>query len=756
MRGGSGDDALSGRGGNDTFIGTFGYDTVDGGSGIDTIDFSALNNDSSGQAYVYISLQYGQPSYVGSFTYSLNSIENATGTQYNDQFIGNSANNILIGLEGDDTFYDYGGNDTIVGGSGNDLIYSGEGQDLIDGGEGLKDTISFYRSGNYFSSSAVYVNLQDGITMKEGATDTLAGIECVIGTEFDDTIVGDNQDNQLSGMEGDDSLEGGSGNDTLYGSIGKDTLRGGIGEDLARFDGLDGIGGSVTINLRKYYALINGAYAQTLDSIEDVSGTINSDTIIGDDSSNKLSGGKGGYDAIYGCGGDDTLSMDDFGGSYGSWFTVIMHGGEGNDTVDYSSLNLFDNNNYVNIDLSNGTASRYISSWGWMGLAGDTLISIENVITGAGNDTIYGNEAANNLNGGDGVNTIFGFDGDDTLIGGSGADYLWGGSGSDRFVGRDGNDYFYDYEGVSYYDGGDGTDTVDYSYTEDTTGINIDLNNHLDSTQDRFFDVEIIYGTDYTDSIKGDTAANQLHGRSGDDVLYTGGGNDSIYGDDGIDTLSFADLQAEASVEIDLSLQTYSIFSDGNRQVLINALYITGIENIVGSSGGDKLAGDGSSNLLNGGEGNDLLVARNQYPTSDSDTLTGGSGADTFRFSSYGKGDVVTDFSSADNDKIEIYLDDYSNGNYDAIGGGSFIPIVYENSLGSAGCYILAQQGDENPTTGTSAPTLYFNKHDGSLTYWASGLLAGSESRIAYISNNISSNIDFAQFVFIAPGQQIP
>ncbi|WP_292783534.1 M10 family metallopeptidase C-terminal domain-containing protein [Nostoc sp. NMS9] len=55
----------------------------------------------------------------------------------------------------------------------------------------------------------------------------------------------------------------------------------------------------------------------------------------------------------------------------------------------------------------------------------DKLVSIENLIGTAGNDTIVGNDTNNVLDGGAGS---------DTLVGGYGTDVLTGGAGADKFV----------------------------------------------------------------------------------------------------------------------------------------------------------------------------------------------------------------------------------------------------------------------------------------------------------------------------------
>ena len=60
-------------------------------------------------------------------------------------------------------------------------------------------------------------------------------------------------------------------------------------------------------------------------------------------------------------------------------------------------------------------------------------VTIENATSGAGADSLFGNDAANVLSSGDGNDSIDGGAGNDTLIGGRGTDTLTGGAGADLF-----------------------------------------------------------------------------------------------------------------------------------------------------------------------------------------------------------------------------------------------------------------------------------------------------------------------------------
>lgn len=105
----------------------------------------------------------------------------------------------------------------------------------------------------------------------------------------------------------------------------------------------------------------------------------------------------------------------------------------------------------------------------------DTLVSIENVVTGGGDDTIQGSDGDNRIDAGGGANRVYGGAGDDTILLGATSredvdlkpgDYLsklFGGAGDDVLKG-DGT--LKDYASgdnspaVTYLSGGDGNDAI--------------------------------------------------------------------------------------------------------------------------------------------------------------------------------------------------------------------------------------------------------------------------------------------------------
>ncbi|WP_194787919.1 retention module-containing protein [Pseudomonas sp. UFMG81] len=149
------------------------------------------------------------------------------GTAGDDVLLAGGGDNTLLGGNGNDVLVAGAGNDSLYGGEGNDLLIAGPGNDLLDGGAGI-DTASYAKA-----TAGVTVDLgHSGPQNTLGAgTDTLTGIENLIGSDYNDTLTGNDADNVLNGGAGNDVLKGGGGNDTLIGGPGNDTLTGGSGND---------------------------------------------------------------------------------------------------------------------------------------------------------------------------------------------------------------------------------------------------------------------------------------------------------------------------------------------------------------------------------------------------------------------------------------------------------------------------------------------------------------------------------------------
>jgi Ca2+-binding RTX toxin-like protein len=143
---------------------------------------------------------------------------------------------------------------------------------------------------------------------------------------------------------------------------------------------------------------------------------------------------------------------------------------------------------------------------------------------------------------------VMGGDLDDTIGGGNGADTIDGGAGDDDLSGNGGDDFFVEdvNDDLDRIDGGAGNNTVSYERTLLVgAGISADLDGGrvdklpadgtLPASYDTLTNVDNIIGSWGDDELSGNTRANCMDGKAGDDALSGYGGNDSLSGGDGND-----------------------------------------------------------------------------------------------------------------------------------------------------------------------------------------------------------------------------
>ena len=163
---------------------------------------------------------------------------------------------------------------------------------------------------------------------------------------------------------------------------------------------------------------------------------------------------------------------------------------------------------------------------------GDPRSLIENVVTGAGNDTVKGNVAANALIGGKGSDTLYGRAANDYLGGGDGNDYLDGGAGADQMEGGRGNDTYVLGTGFDQVIDIGGSDTVRASFTF-TLASN--LENLVLTGSGRINGT----GNGKSNDLTGNGNKNILNGLGGNDTLHGGKGRDNLTGGGGHDTFDY-------------------------------------------------------------------------------------------------------------------------------------------------------------------------------------------------------------------------
>jgi Ca2+-binding RTX toxin-like protein len=342
LKGLGGDDILFGNGGFDRMYGGTGNDTFDGGTAVDTVLFSenpvssAVTADLTGAATVCggtpcaDNAQLGHDIFIKDATSGLSTVENLSGTKYDDSFTGDGGPNQLSGAGGNDTLTGNGGNDYLIGADGADVMSGGAGKDLIQPGIGAdtsvdggteSDTLSY---SDITSGGGVTVTLTGsgaGTATGGSGSDSFTTMETEIGSPQADVMTGDSGANNMSGGGAADTISGGDGNDILSGGAGADSIDGGAGTDTITYQ-TDPAG--ITANLGT--GSVTDGYGTT-DTISNAEGLIGSNT--GADSIT----GSANVDHLWGFGGNDSISALD-GNDYlnGGAGTDSLNGGNGTDT----------------------------------------------------------------------------------------------------------------------------------------------------------------------------------------------------------------------------------------------------------------------------------------------------------------------------------------------------------------------------------------------------------------------------------------
>lgn len=412
---------LTGTGNGNTFAFQGGGvdGNIDGGGTGNSLDYSAIGGP------VTVSLNGNTASHIGgTFSHVTNFIGSASnadtigGTGGNETWTINGANS---GSVAGDTFSSF---ENLLGGPGNDnfdFLTGGSVAGNVDGGAGL-NTLDY-------SALAGPITVNLATHTGPGIGGTFANISNFIGSaSLGDTLHGPAGNNVWSITGTDSGSVGGntySSFENLAGDAGNDTFAFQGGTVTGNVDGGGGtntldysaLAGPVTVNLQTSTANdIGGVFA----NISNFVGSAGSDTLIGPNATTQwditgpnagsVSGGAvtldtfSSFENLTGGTGDDTFSIFDGGSIAGN-----LDGGAGNNTLDYSH---FTGSVIVNLALNTATG------------IGGSVININGIIGGAGNDMFIGNAANNFFVGGSGRNILIGGGGSDTLVGGSGGDSI--------------------------------------------------------------------------------------------------------------------------------------------------------------------------------------------------------------------------------------------------------------------------------------------------------------------------------------------
>jgi Ca2+-binding RTX toxin-like protein len=606
LTGGKGNDTLQGDAGDDLLTGGAGADSLSGGDGADIASYQTATAGIS----LNLAAGVGTGDAAGD---AFQSIERFDGSNLGDTLVGNASRNILGGLAG---------SDSLLGGLGDDLLVGGAGADTLNGQEGA-DAVSYIDSG-----AGVSVSLATGTGASGSAAgDVLQSIEGLEGSEYADSLTGDSLNNILSGLGGADSLNGNAGNDLLSGGAGGDTLNGGEGSDTASYLTSDA---GVSVNLATGKASGGHAGGDVLLSVENVTGSLASDTLIGSAGDNTLNPGLGANDTVDGGVGSDLLVLDYSAGDTGS-----------------------------GVSNSSGSSFYRLTGGGTTYLDYLSYSGIERFsVTGTSkNDTLYGGAYS------------------DSFSGGAGSDSLYGSDGSDSLSGGDGNDlvsveYSSSASNADSVDGGAGTDTLSADLSNQTAGISLDSSSPPPPLS--FSNGARIAGFEVFQNIYTGSGADRLVqlGRMDND-FSTGAGNDTINPGVGANDI------VDAGAGTDLLVLDFSAGDTGGgvtgggggfgsfyrmsggwfTQTYLDYLNYLGVErfSVTGSSKNDSLSGGADSDTFSGGAGNDSLNGGDGSDSlnggTGSDSLNGGNGNDVYVADS--AGDMIAEALSAGTDTVQ-------------------------------------------------------------------------------------------------------
>lgn len=638
---------IIGGDGDDVLDGGRGLDVIDGGDGTDTATYVSLtaaisvNGDSVTDADYYIE--------------NVTDIEIIAGTNYDDDFTGNTSNNYYIGNDGDDNFSASLGSDTIEGGDGTDTLDFGVSATntaltinlaptdnkvatgtsiytLFNGVENIigssqTDTVTYAGT-----ASDVTVNLATGFATGLGgdADYTLAGIENATGGDGDDHIAANNNIVNF--------LDGGDGSDTLVSST---SQSGTLNLSLV---GVNQITSGYTAGDEE----LTGDTVRNFENFEHT-GT-GAQTVIGSSDDNIIRTGSG----------DD-----------------IIRGGAGADTLDGNYANAQIQEDYVFEDFEDGISDAWTSQYG-------TNIIQKTVETSEANFTNFLGRSGEISNANEWVTRTY------TV------------TGTKEHAVLEFDLYeidSWDYEQINFYindteifrehlQGSIEAEyvqrgqvavngmTVHYIFSPQTDLENLGFNSQNDQKHKVYLVIE-----NPEAEIRFATLSGTNHGYTdeayGIDNVKFYSTNNLLGTDDGVDTLSYA--SDTIGVTINLNDMTASgTGSEADGDVIAN------FDNVIGGSGDDIITTrDYAVNDIDAGAGNDRVVAS----IGTGDVLDGGAGDSDTLVVRHTRG-TITDLSTNTVTYAE-YGDDLFEDDFENFENYESTAFTFEKVIGTSGDNII-------------------------------------------------------------------
>jgi Ca2+-binding RTX toxin-like protein len=132
-----------------------------------------------------------------------------------------------------------------------------------------------------------------------------------------------------------------------------------------------------------------------------------------------------------------------------------------------------------------------------------------------------------------GNDTLHGLGGNDIIHAGPGNDFLYGDDGRDNLFGEEGNDSLSGGPGDDILDGGDDEDVADYFGSAAAVNVNLANGTATGEGSDTLRNIEDVKGSQFGDTLTGDSGPNKITGGPGVDTIDGGDGDDTINARDG-------------------------------------------------------------------------------------------------------------------------------------------------------------------------------------------------------------------------------
>lgn len=515
---------------------------------------------------------------------------------------------------GSNVLIPFSGFESLIGGDGSDtFVISKNGTFLgaVDGGAGT-DKVDWSQTAKG-NNVLLTGNSENGFAGSEAAS--LNGFRNI------EALVGSNVSDSLTGLATDAAWDIGLGQYTNSATGRKlnwssfEVLNGGVGQDFfvnvppQSTTVLNGGVGNNSWQIVGTWSLASSRLPTGITNVTTIVGAGAADVLLGANTAGTfLITSEGvtvpgiamtfqGFETIRGGTGDDTFVI-----SPNTTVSSIDGGGGSRDFLDYS---LFTTGVSVNL----GTAAA---------IGTGSVVNIDGVRGGSGDDSIVGGVSGDYLDGGFGNDTLDGQSGNDTLIGGAGFDVLIGGVGTgDRFVETRDANITLTSSSLSF----SGLLEDSLSGIEQVSLTGGESANELDATA--FTGIVTLIGGNGDDTLRGTGGNDSLDGGVGNDLLVGGAGNDTLLGGDGSDLLDDSPIGNMIIGGADSDVLRIS------GTWLLSAtlpVSITGIETIVGGSASDSLQGSTAAESFSVASDGTITSPSSSLTFSGFESLSGGSG----------------------------------------------------------------------------------------------------------------------------------